>query len=107
MNTAAGARLFPIGAAQRGKVAIDSFVWRIVAVDDVNHATDRVAPIKQRRRSLHDFHAVDREQVDRFSVVSRLRTQRTYPRAVLEDEHAISVKAANYRSRWAGTEGPF
>lgn len=71
---------------------------RNAIVDGVHHTADRVAAVQQRRRSAHDFDALDRERVLRHGVIVRQRRCVVRRDAVLQQPNAVAVHAADDRA---------
>ncbi len=74
--------------------------------DDVDQPADRVGPIQQRGRATDDLDARDGRQIHIHAVIARLARQVAKALAVLQDEHAIAVKAAHHRPRRRRPEAP-
>ena len=75
-------------------------------VDDVDQPADGVRAVEQRRRPAHDLDARGARRIHRHAVIAGLAGQIADPLAVLEDQHAIAVQAANHRPRGSRAERP-
>ena len=104
---AAASTLSAVGAADTGEVTVESFVWRIVAGDRVDYASDRIASVEQRCGSFDDLNSFDRQDIDRLGMIARLETKSADAIAVLQHEHAIAIKTANHGTRGSRSETSF
>ena len=77
---------------------------RLLRGDRVDHATNRVAAVKQCGRPLHDLEALEARRVDRRAMVTGLARQIAGADTVLHDEHAVAVEAADDGPCAAGAE---
>ena len=76
-------------------------------VDDVDKPADGVRSVQERRRPAHDFDPRGARRIHRHAVVAGLAGEIAHALAVLEDQHAVAVHAANHRPRRAGAQGAF
>ena len=60
--------------------------------------------MEQRGGAAHDFEARGRGRIDRHAVIGRLAGEVVDALAVLEQQHAIAVEAANHGTRRPGPE---
>ena len=74
--------------------------------DHVDEAANRVRSVQQRRRPAHDLDPLGAVRVDRDAVVARLARQIPGAYAVLQDQDAVAVEAADDRPARAGAEAP-
>ena len=73
--------------------------------DDVDEAADGVRSVQQGRRSADDLDALGGVGVEGDAVVAGLAGEVARAHAVVEDEHAVAVEAADDRAARAGAEG--
>ena len=91
---------------QPSEVTIDPFMSTVMAGHGVNHAANRVAAVKKRRRTFDNLDSLNSQHIDRFCVIARLKTKSSDPVAILQNQNAIAIKASNYRSRGSRAETP-
>ena len=96
----------PVGADLRARTGEQRLAQALLGRDDVDEAADGVRPVEQRGRAPHDLDPLRAVGVDRDAVVTRLAGEVARAHPVLEDEHAVSVEAADHRAARAGAEGP-
>ena len=71
---------------------------RYLVADDVDDASQRTAPVQQRRRPSDDLHPTRRRPVQRRGVVGPGRRHVPDPHAVLQHENAVAAQAADHRA---------
>lgn len=82
-EAATRARLIIIRAAESSQITRKSLLINVVRRNSVDHAADGVRAVKQGCRTFDDLDALERENVNRFDLISRLRRDSAEPQTVL------------------------
>src|SRR5207245_2660888 len=97
-ETGAFAALAVIAAAKCSRITRQAAQISLVRRDAIDDAADCVAAVEKSRRASDDFDAVEREHVNRFDFVGRLRSNASETQSILKHQHAVAVEAANDRT---------
>ena len=99
-------RASTIGGELRAGAVEQRLVEALLGRDDVDEAADGVGAVEQRGRPPHDLDPRGTVGVDGDAVVPGLAGEVARAHPVLQDEHAVTVEAADDRAAGAGAEAP-
>ena len=95
-----------VGVELRSRAREERVAVALVRGHDVDQAAHRVRSVEQRRGAANDLDPLGRVRVDGHAVIAGLAGEVAGSDAVLQNQHAVAVEAADYGAAGSGAEAP-